>query len=151
MKTNIIPPPVLAIGMGFAIWWFKDSVPSLAGDGEWLSLAGKLLILFAIGIDLWALVTFSKANTSVDPLNPDKASALVCHGPFAFSRNPMYVGLALMLSGWGLIQNSWFVVPIVFIFVIYMTMMQIKPEEKVLTEKFGDAFTHYQSRVRRWI
>ena len=93
---------------------------------------------------------FRKVGTTVNPVDPDQASMLVVEGPFTFSRNPMYLGMSEMLIGFGFIFGAWLTLPIVALFMIYITIFQILPEEAVMKEKFAD-YDEYCSKVRRWI
>ena len=151
MKKNLIPPPLVAVILATVIWWFKTDTTILEKPGQTLIAIAIVLIGTAICIDITAIYAFYKAKTTIDPLRPEKASMIVTSGPFRFTRNPMYLGLSLLLAGWGLIQNSWLLVPAVIGFVIYMTHMQIIPEEKILAEKFGEPYLRYQQTVRRWL
>ena len=89
-------------------------------------------------------------GTTVNPVDPDQASMLVVEGPFTFSRIPMYLGMSEMLIGFGFIFGAWLTLPIVALFMIYITIFQILPEEAVMKEKFAD-YDEYCSKVRRWI
>jgi protein-S-isoprenylcysteine O-methyltransferase Ste14 len=109
-----------------------------------LAIAG---LLFAIS----AFLAFQKAHTTVSPVAIDQASSLVTSGPFAISRNPMYLGLALVLLGWAIGLGAATALAGPVLFVIFVTIFQIGPEERVLREKFGDAYADYCKRVRRWI
>ncbi len=112
----------------------------------YLLLAGVCFIMLAL-----ALIEFQRARTTVDPLHPDKASSLVTSGIFRFSRNPMYLGMLLLLMAFVLKTGN----PINFIpvmaFVWSMTEFQIKPEEQALKEIFGEEYQSYLSKTRRWI
>ena len=90
-------------------------------------------------------------RTTVNPLRPEKASSLVTSGIFRLTRNPMYLGLALIVAAaaaWYGNLLGGFVVPM---FVLYINRFQIVPEERALAAKFGTAFDAYRSRTRRWI
>ena len=103
-------------------------------------------------MNLSAMVgAFVHAKTTVNPLAPESAEELVTSGLFRFSRNPMYLGMLLVLTGGLIWLGAWsaMLAPILFIWVI--TEIQIKPEERALQQKFGDQFTLYRSRTRRWI
>ncbi|MCY1553776.1 Phospholipid methyltransferase [compost metagenome] len=107
-------------------------------------LAGAFVALFGVA-------SFRRAKTTVNPTTPGAASALVDSGIYRYSRNPMYLGLLLVLAGWGL----WLAHALALLglpaFVVYMNRFQIAPEERALTAVFGDAFAAYRQKVRRWI
>jgi len=63
----------------------------------------------------------------------------------------MYLGMLLMLTGWAMLVGNPHGLTLLFFFVWYLTQFQIKPEERMLTELFGDQYTDYQKRVRRWL
>ena len=82
---------------------------------------------------------------------PQKASALVTSGVYRITRNPMYLGMLLVLAGWGVWLGNAAAFVGLPLFVAVLNLLQIAPEERVLRERFGDAFTRYAARVRRWI
>jgi protein-S-isoprenylcysteine O-methyltransferase Ste14 len=104
-----------------------------------------------IAVDVAAFMRFRKAGTTVNPLDPSKASRLVTDGVFRVSRNPMYLGLVLLLIGWAVWLGSvspWLVPPL---FVIVLTVVQIIPEEQALSRRFGEEYLSYRQSVARWI
>lgn len=84
-------------------------------------------------------------------MHPERSSTLVQTGVYRFTRNPMYLGMLLIILSYLLLRFSFvgLVLPIVFVFL--MTHMQIKPEEEMLTKLFGDAYLQYLQRVRPWL
>ena len=98
-----------------------------------------------------AALQFRWQNTTLDPRQPDKTRRMVCSGLFACSRNPMYLGMAVLLAGlalWGANLIGFFLLPG---FVIYLNEFQIKPEERILLQMFGAPYMDYMTRVRRWL
>ena len=95
--------------------------------------------------------SFKRAQTTINPLRPTNASSLVTSGVYRFTRNPMYLGLLLLLLGWSVYLSS--VVALVgpVFLVLYLGRFQIAPEERALTAKFGKDYLDYTSRVRRWL
>lgn len=81
----------------------------------------------------------------------DAASSLVTNGVYRFTRNPMYVGLLLALSGWAAFLSSPSALVYLVAFVLYMNRFQIEPEERVLASRFGADYAAYRTRVRRWL
>ena len=105
-----------------------------------------LLGLFATGL---GATTFKKAETPVKPFEP--STTLVMHGIFRYTRNPMYLGLILILLGMGVFMGTlspFFIIPV---FVIIIQEGYIKHEEAFLENIFGEAYREYKSRVRRWL
>ncbi|HUH45666.1 MAG TPA: isoprenylcysteine carboxylmethyltransferase family protein [Arenibacter sp.] len=109
-----------------------------------------LLCSLAILIGLVSIFQFFRSRTSIDPMTPSKASSLVTSGLYQYSRNPMYLGLLLLLLGWGLYLGNAFNTLLAAGFVYYMNIFQITPEEEALSRKFGKAYQKYCIMVRRW-
>ena len=111
------------------------------------------VILFAVGFGfaISGAISFRVAKTTVNPLKPETASSLVTSGVFKYSRNPMYVGLAIILLAW----TTYLAVPLGLLavvgFIAYIQRFQIVPEERALVVLFGNEFEAYQSTVRRWL
>jgi protein-S-isoprenylcysteine O-methyltransferase Ste14 len=146
-----VPPPVQALVCGILMWMIDRQLPSGQLDS---AIRLPMAILFAVsGIVLvvFSMLAFRRASTTVDPFHPEEASQLVVDGFFAYSRNPMYVSLALVLIGWAIWLGSVYNVAVLVLFVTYITFFQIKPEEEALRSLFGETYEHYCSRVRRWI
>ena len=146
-----IPPPLVGVLIGVAMWLLAEQswLVGLSGSAR-LGVAIVLVLLGAV-ISLAGVVSFRRAHTTVNPLKPERTSALVCSGIYRITRNPMYLGFLMVLTGWAVLLASgyaWFG-PVLF--VAYITRFQILPEERVLTGLFGDEFTAYQTRVRRWL
>jgi protein-S-isoprenylcysteine O-methyltransferase Ste14 len=98
-----------------------------------------------------AIRAFMRAGTTINPVAIDTASILVTTGPFARSRNPMYVAMALLLTAWALALNSLAALAGPLLFVLFITRFQILPEEGAMSAKFGATYTDYRARVRRWL
>ena len=147
-----IPPPVIACVMAGLMYLTQP----LFSEVLELALDNKLMVsLFiaaaALLLDFFALWRFVQAKTTVNPIKADKVSALVTTGVYRFSRNPMYVGNALFLLAWMVYLanplNGLFIVG----YVVYTTKFQIIPEERILTEHFGDEYRAFCQQVRRWL
>ncbi len=146
-----IPPVGLFLLAGAAMWFAARYVP--AAD---FPLPGRLLfvavLLVAAGfVAIAGILAFRRQQTTVDPMRPDKASALVVAGIYRRTRNPMYLGLVLMLLAWSAYLTSIAALLLVPAFVAYMNRFQIRPEERTLLDKFGDAYAQYMREVRRWL
>ena len=114
-----------------------------------LQYLGAILGIGAIAIDLIAVQTFSDHKTSILPHRG--ASNLITSGPFAWSRNPIYVGNTLLVLGAGLFFGKWWLVILAPVAALITQKLAIEREEKHLAEKFGSAWEAYKSKVRRWI
>lgn len=146
-----IPPPVYALLLGFAMWFLDYQLPLL----EWIpapwNLLGFVLIAAAFFMDTSSLLLFFRRHTTINPLKPQNASGLVTTGPYRFTRNPMYLGLLMILSGFATWLGSlspFFLLPV---FYLVITYWQIIPEERILEKKFGQDYLDYKQKVRRWI
>jgi protein-S-isoprenylcysteine O-methyltransferase Ste14 len=146
-----VPPPAVALVTAVLMWLASRSSPSLA----FLFPAGNLLAvaLAAIGVlvAISGVVTFRRARTTLNPTKPDAASSLVSSGIYKITRNPMYLGLLLVLIAWGVFLSNWIALLFLPIFMAYINRFQIVPEEQALTSLFAREFVAYQSRVRRWL
>ena len=110
---------------------------------------GVIFLLSGITLSLMGDRIFHQAGTTILPY--EESTSLVTQGVFRLSRNPMYLGFALLLAGAAFLLGSltpFLVIP-VFIFLIEKRFILV--EEKMLTAKFGQAYLDYQARVRRWI
>ncbi|CAN7443090.1 methyltransferase family protein [Rhizobacter sp. LjRoot28] len=146
-----IPPPLVGVAVAAGMW-------AAAGVGPALPLAnglryGLIALLVAAGLafDLSGLRAFRTKRTTVNPLRPERVSAMVTDGVYRWSRNPMYVGMVLFLLAWGVYLSALlpFLGPLAFM--VYITVFQIRPEERALRERFGSEFDDYAARVRRWL
>jgi protein-S-isoprenylcysteine O-methyltransferase Ste14 len=110
-----------------------------------------LFIVVAMVIGLSAVWGFHRAKTTLNPLAPQSASALVASGIYRWTRNPMYLAMLLVLAGWACIVSNGAALAILPLFVAYLNRFQIAPEERALRARFGAAFDDYRRKVRRWL
>ena len=146
-----IPPPIVAFFIGAAMWGSAKISPQFqVGEGIRV-VAAITFIVFGLTVTLLGAATFRRAKTTLNPLKPETVSTLVVNGVYRHTRNPMYVGFALALAGWAIYLSAYlaFFGPVLFVW--FITHFQIIPEERVLSEKFGQQFVVYQQRVRRWL
>ncbi|MBX3331709.1 MAG: isoprenylcysteine carboxylmethyltransferase family protein [Nitrospira sp.] len=111
----------------------------------------SVLAILGAMVSVAGAVAFRRAQTTVDPRYPEKSTALVSHGIYRLSRNPMYVGFLLLLAAWAVHTSNVMGLLILPAFVLYMNRFQIVPEERILRAKFGNAFGEYERSVRRWL
>ena len=133
------------------MWLLSHTLPRTEALGsDRIPIAISLAILglvFAVS----GATQFKRAHTTVNPRTPERASILVTNGIYRITRNPMYVGLMLVLLGWAAFLASPISLGAVVGFIAYITQFQIKPEERILIEKFGDEYQKYLLGRRRWI
>jgi protein-S-isoprenylcysteine O-methyltransferase Ste14 len=147
------PPPLLYVGGflgGLAIERWGRRIPLVVGDVRiMLVLAGWAAVGGGLAFASWGMGTFWRARTAIVPIHP--ATLLVSSGPYRFSRNPMYVGLAALYLGLACVFNvTW---PLVLFPVVLATLYRvvIRREERYLAGAFGAEYASYRRRVRRWL
>ncbi len=145
-----IPPIVIFLFTACCMYVLKALLPVGYFDffGRHYLMAALLLLALILG--LAALWQFFRAGTTIDPRKPDRTQVLETKGVYSFSRNPMYLALLLVLLAWGLWLGNAFNTLLAAGFVSVMNKIQIIPEEKVLSQKFGKNYAQYCIKVRRW-
>lgn len=146
-----VPPPLVALVAGALMYLVSRAVPAAGFEFPARTAVAIACAATGILISVSGALTFRRAGTTVNPLKPEKASALVASGVFAYTRNPMYLGLLCGLTGWAVYRSNALAFVFLPAFVAYMNRFQIAPEERVLASLFGREFADYQSRVRRWL
>ncbi len=147
-----IPPLALVALLAVLMWLAARAFPqagmSLPGRGFICAATGAAgLAICALGI-----LPFRRARTTVDPTRPERASALVTTGIYSVTRNPMYLGMLLVIVAWGLyLANTVGLIMAPLVFVLYIDRVQIPREERALAAAFGGDYSEYSSRVRRWL
>lgn len=146
-----IPPPLVGALLAAAMWSVAGWGPALAWPAAPKYLVVALLAAAGIAFDLLGILAFRSSRTTVNPLKPQRASALVTGGVYRVTRNPMYVGMALLLLAWAAYLSS--LLPLLgpVLLVLYLTRFQIRPEERALQAIFGAQYADYAARVRRWL
>jgi protein-S-isoprenylcysteine O-methyltransferase Ste14 len=145
-----VPPPAVGLTLALAMWYLGPAL-DWSAVGSLRKVLALALVLAGLGFDALGLLAFYRAKTTVNPLRPARASALVATGVYRFSRNPMYVGMALVLSGIAVGLGSVVALAGPALFVAFITRFQIIPEERVMATKFGSDYADYCQRVRRWL
>jgi protein-S-isoprenylcysteine O-methyltransferase Ste14 len=146
-----VPPPLIALVAAVLMCALHRWMPGAHIIPPPWNRFGALAAGVGIGIDLTAIRCFRQARTTVNPMDPSRASRLVTGGIFSISRNPMYLGLFLLLIGWALwlgTASAWLVPPL---FLVVTTYAQIVPEERALTRLFGAQYVAYRRDVARWL
>ena len=147
--NNRIPPPIVTLICGTSIYYSKSFFNQFLN----FSNNGISLFLLILGLIIFisAVRSFREQKTTVNPLKPKQASSLVTSGIFRFSRNPMYLGMLIILLSISFKFNLLGGIIISLLFFIFITKFQIYPEEEAMNELFGDKFTQYSNTTRRWI
>ncbi|MDO4897227.1 MAG: isoprenylcysteine carboxylmethyltransferase family protein [Moraxella sp.] len=147
MKLKI--PPVVVTMVFALLMWAVSNIDLMFGFKSF-SLA-ILSILLGVLVIILGVLEFKKAKVTLNPLDPEQSQNIVSAGIYQYTRNPMYLGMALILVGVAFYFGGillWFFVGG---FLIYMTYFQIMPEEEILTKNFGKTYLNYKQKVRRWI
>ncbi len=151
-KLELSVPPVAVFLLAILLMYLlKGLIPSFMVTVPFVKLVVTGLILLSGYIGIAGVYEFRKVKTTLNPVKPENASTVVNTGIFAYTRNPMYVALLLLIIALGLWWQHLSVILCGALFVSYMNRYQIKPEERVLERRFGDEYLKYKNRVRRWI
>jgi protein-S-isoprenylcysteine O-methyltransferase Ste14 len=133
------------------MWLLNQYFPLLQLISSPWNRLGFAVMAGAFLLDLSSLFLFIKRHTTANPFSPRKARHLVTTGMYRYTRNPMYVGLTILLTGWGIYLGSLSPFLLIPFFVVVLTVQQIIPEEKVLEELFSEQYLEYKKTVRRWL
>jgi protein-S-isoprenylcysteine O-methyltransferase Ste14 len=114
-----------------------------------LGVIGLVITLIGIAIGAWGMLTFARAHTAIVPIRP--ASRLVQHGPYRFTRNPMYSGLTFAYLGVAALFNLAWAILVLPVVVLGLRHFVIAREEAYLQREFGREYDDYRRRVRRWL
>ncbi|HEX5830034.1 MAG TPA: isoprenylcysteine carboxylmethyltransferase family protein [Gemmatimonadaceae bacterium] len=145
----VAPPPLIvlaAIALGLLLHWLH---PLALRPASWRPLLGVLVALTGLVLIGLALATLRRARTPVEPWKPTRA--IVHAGPYRASRNPIYLGFALVHLGVALAVNSLWLLVTLALAIVVLTWGVIRREERYLERRFGKEYTEYKARVRRWI
>jgi len=146
-----VPPPAVALVLGALMWLISRYEPTLTLDMPWRTAVAIMLFSAGAAVSLAGLLEFRRAKTTINPLSPEAATAMVTSGIYRVSRNPMYLGLLLALFAWAVWLSHLLAFALPPLFVLYINRFQIVPEERVLSTKFGGQFSAYIRTVRRWL
>ena len=146
-----IPPPVVGALVAAAMWSVSALGPQFPIATGLKYAAVAILAVAGVAFDLLGLLAFRAFRTTINPLKPERASAMVTSGVYRVSRNPMYVGMVLLLLAWAVNLSALLPFAGPPIFVLYITRFQIQSEERVLKGIFGEEYSAYAARVRRWL
>lgn len=151
MLNALIPPPVVALLFGAAMWAVDRQVSAGRVESAWLPPIAGVLLAAGVLLLIAAVVSFIAARTTINPLHPAKASSLITTGVFRLSRNPIYLADLLLLAAFAVWLGNPLNVVFLAMFVWYIQRFQILPEERALAERFGASYAAYCARVRRWL
>ncbi|HZM35695.1 MAG TPA: isoprenylcysteine carboxylmethyltransferase family protein [Burkholderiales bacterium] len=146
-----IPPPLVGLIVAAAMYGIHEVAAPMRFAFQGHVVLALVIGAAALAVDISGVVAFLRARTTVNPLRPDKASTLVTGGIFRRTRNPMYLGMAMLLVGWAVYLANPLTLLGIPAFVAYLNRFQIAPEERALEQRFGADYRGYRARVRRWL
>ena len=144
-----IPPPILVLILVISSFLSSKKIDVIHIPNQ--TLASILILLIGILILIIPVSKFIKSKTTIDPIKFKKVNKLVTSGIYKYSRNPMYLGLLLIVISSSILYLNIYSVTTPIIFYYWINRFQIKREEIFLTEKFGKEYLLYMTRTRRWI
>ena len=151
-SVRVFPPgvPLVAIlaGVGLSALWPIDlGLASFAVAGYWIGgaiVAGSVLVF-----GLWPVLLFRRSGQDENPWKP--TPAIIEHGPYRITRNPMYLQMVLVCVGVAVILMDAWILVLTPLCAWVLQRFAIQPEEAYLERKFGETYLAYKRRVRRWI
>jgi protein-S-isoprenylcysteine O-methyltransferase Ste14 len=148
-SPNRIPwPPIIYLGAAVVGIILGRILPLPWPEIAGLNMAGGILALAAIGWDVTSMLTFARHKANIMPNRA--ATKLITSGPFAWSRNPIYLGNTLLVLGAGIYFANWWLVGLAFVAAFVTQKLAIEREEAHMAAKFGVEWESYAKRVRRW-
>jgi protein-S-isoprenylcysteine O-methyltransferase Ste14 len=145
-------PPAMQFLVMAGLMWAAARLGSFAVFSNPLRKPAVLVLLVVGGaFGAAGIQAFRRARTTIHPHRPENAARLVTRGLYRISRNPMYLGLLLILTAWAMALSNILAFLGPPLFVAGMNRLQIGPEERILRDKFGAAFDDYCRSVRRWL
>jgi protein-S-isoprenylcysteine O-methyltransferase Ste14 len=147
--NKFVHPPILALGfiiLGVVLGKFLPILPSLTGT---LRVIGLPVAIIGFVVGLMGFFEIRRADTTLDPHGT--VTTIVTSGIYRFTRNPMYLGFLMMVIGFPLASGSLWGVLLAPFFILTMNGLVIEKEEAYLEKKFGEPYTSFKSRVRRWL
>ncbi|MCB1984174.1 MAG: isoprenylcysteine carboxylmethyltransferase family protein, partial [Nitrosomonas sp.] len=130
--TLLIPPALLLIVFATMMWLIGVFFPFLSLNQERQLWVPLLIIMAGIFLIIMSSITFVRLKTTLNPMKPESSSTLIKTGLYRYSRNPIYLGLAVILFGWGVYLSNILTLLFLVGFVLYLNRFQIEPEEKSL-------------------
>ncbi|MAR49976.1 MAG: hypothetical protein CML42_02465 [Rhodobacteraceae bacterium] len=148
LKTKI-PPPIIALVFIIITYFSSFLINPFRFENQ--SLLSFVIFISGLTSVFTAMRQFKKNSTIINPMTPKKTTSLVVDGIFSYSRNPMYLGLLLVVTSSGLYVGAWLSFLLIPLFWFLINTLQIIPEEEAMLEIFGEEFIEYSRKVRRWI
>ncbi len=150
LKLKIPPAAVFLICVGL-MWVIHEFIPNQILLFEMRSYIVRGLLILGVLIGILGVIEFSRKSTTVNPHKPEKTTTLVKTGIYRFTRNPMYLGMAIILLAGMVKFGNGINILVILLYIWYMNTFQIQPEEEMMEQKFGKEFIKYASKTGRWL
>ena len=144
-----IPPPLLVLILVISNYFSSKKIDLILLPNQ--NLISFIIILVGMLILINPILKFIKSQTTIDPIKFKKVNKLITSGIYKYSRNPMYLGLLMLVTSTSIFYLNIFSITTPFFFYYWINKFQIKREEIFLTEKFGNEYLLYKTKTRRWI
>jgi protein-S-isoprenylcysteine O-methyltransferase Ste14 len=137
-----LTPLFVGLGLDFLTRW-------RLGGGLPRVWAGMAIVVAGYALSIWAMQQYRKAGSSPDIGH--RPRSLVVSGPYRFTRNPLYLAMAIMVAGLSAALNLPWGILVLVLALIALDRLVVRREERYLSERFGEAYDRYHGRVRRWL
>jgi protein-S-isoprenylcysteine O-methyltransferase Ste14 len=147
----LVPPPIVVAIVGTAMYFVDAKLGLMKVTIAWQTPVATILLATGLLLMLVAVVAFIAAKTTINPMRPSRASHLMTTGIYSVSRNPIYLADVIVLAACAVWLGNLANIALLAIFAAYIHKFQILPEEQALSRIFGEDYTTYCLRVRRWL
>ena len=144
-----IPPPLLVLILVVSNYFSSKKIDLILLPNQ--DITSIIIFLIGMLILINPIFKFIKSKTTIDPIKFKKVNKLITSGIYRYSRNPMYLGLLMLVTSTSIFYLNIFSITTPFFFYYWINRFQIKREEIFLTEKFGKEYLLYKTKTRRWI
>ena len=144
-----IPPPILVLVLVISNFFSSKKIDLIHLPNQ--DLISIIILLIGVLILTNPIFKFIKSKTTIDPIKFKKVNKLITSGIYKYSRNPMYLGLLMIVISTSIFYLNIFSITTPFLFYFWINRFQIKREEIFLTEKFGREYKSYKTKTRRWV
>ena len=144
-----IPPPILVLILVSSNYFSSKKIDLIHFPNQ--DLISIITLLIGVLILINPILKFIKSKTTIDPIKFKKVNKLIISGIYKYSRNPMYLGLLMIVISTSIFFLNIFSITTPLLFYCWINRFQIKREESFLTEKFGEEYISYKIKTRRWI
>ena len=144
-----IPPPLLVLILVISNYFSSKKIDLILLPNQ--NLISFIILIVGVLILINPILKFIKSKTTIDPIKFKKVNKLITSGIYKYSRNPMYLGLLMIVISTSIFYLNIFSIITPILFYFWINRFQIKREEIFLTEKFGKEYLLYMTKTRRWI